>query len=201
MNAILALENGTWFQGVSAGAPRVSGVTPRGLPSIITAAPVGRDSTIRIPVEAAAGRCPNVAGVAGRGAGAAAAVSRSSSEREGRARVSTTRRSSLMYPRRATEIVREPSSRSRNANGVTPRATPSTSTLAPPGVVRTNKRPTFAGAGGAGAAGETGWAGPPSRPDAATAWSRRSSPDSGRAEADASGATAPSVPGVAAPPS
>ena len=32
-------------------------------------------------------------------------------------------------------------------------------------------------------------AGPPSRPEAATAWSRRSSPDSSRAEADATGAT------------
>ena len=37
--------------------------------------------------------------------------------------------------------VRDPSSRSRNASGVTPRGTPSTVTVAPLGLERTNKRP------------------------------------------------------------
>ena len=101
---------------------------------------------------------PSVAGVLGRGPPSArrrrrgfgddGGDSRTSSERDGRALVSTMR---ALFRNVATPRDRDRAraeSRSRSANGVTPRATPSTSTLAPLGVDRTKRRPIFVGAVG-----------------------------------------------------
>ena len=136
----------------------VNGVTPLGLPLIVTAAPAGRESIESPPVVVAAvvggaGGLPIVAGVLGRGIAVAAADRRTSSERDGRARVICTFRVSVMNPRRAIVTSRVPTSRSRSANGVTPLAMPSTDTLAPLGVDLTNRRPTLAAALDAAGAG------------------------------------------------
>ena len=112
----------------------VSGVVPRRVPSTVTAAPGGRESTTS-PLAAGAG-----AGRAGGGRAAVTDTIATSTDRDGRSAVNVIRRSALTYPGRETTIVRVPSSRSRSASGDVPRGVPSTVTLAPAGVVRTRRR-------------------------------------------------------------
>ena len=116
----------------------VSGVVPRGWPSIDTAAPAGatRPADCRSPPAPAVAR-PLTAGAAGRGAAGAAAAAEATAEPQATARAAQ-RSAPRAAPRQCSRAARPRScasqaSRSRSASGVTPRATPSTSTLAPLG--------------------------------------------------------------------
>ncbi len=163
----------------------VNGVVPAACPLMITDEPVGRESTMRLPVMGDAGL---VSRDDREDAGAEIGESCTSTERDGRSAVSVTRRSFGTYPGRLRTIVLVPSATSLSVSGVVPRAVPSTVTTAPEGELRISR---LAVSRGEGELLATGGAGGGVRTGSATAV--RAASGGGGAGAGGAGETAASV--------